>query len=282
MTRRVVRGRAEIRAALADEHPGLVPTMGALHDGHLALIRRSAEENPFTVVSVFVNPTQFQDPADLARYPRDLDRDVALAIDVGADLVFAPDVEAIYPAGFATRVTVAGLTEKWEGARRPGHFHGVATVVTILLDLVRPARSYFGEKDYQQLQMIRRLHGDLALPGEIVAVPTVRDRDGLALASRNAQLSPAARALASAIPRAIDAVIAAACAGERNVDRLEAIGLAELKRPGIAVDYFAIVDSETLKPLSQLVPGARLLVAAEIEGVRLIDNAPIAAGPAPG
>lgn len=275
MTPRVVRGRTELKAVLAGEHPGLVPTMGALHEGHLALIRRSADENPLTVVSVFVNPTQFHDPTDLDRYPRDLDRDTALAARAGADLIFAPDVDAIYPAGFATAVTVGGLTEQWEGARRPGHFQGVATIVTILLDLVRPARSYFGEKDYQQLQVIRRLHRDLALPGEIIAVPTVRDRDGLALASRNARLSPAARAGASAIPRAFAAVNVSARAGARNVDCLEAVGLAELKRSGIAVDYFAIVDGETLEPLSQLATGARLLVAVEIEGIRLIDNTPI-------
>jgi pantoate--beta-alanine ligase len=276
MTPHVVRGRAELSAALADRHPGLVPTMGALHDGHLALIRRSVEENPLTVVSVFVNPTQFHEPADLAQYPRDLDADATLATNAGADLVFAPEVEAIYPAGFATTVAVGGLTEAWEGARRPGHFQGVATVVAILLGLIRPARSYFGEKDYQQLQMIRRLHRDLALPGEIIAVPTVRDHDGLALASRNTRLSPAARTLAAAIPRATAAVDGAARAGECAVDRLEAIGRAELKHPGIAVDYFAIVDGDTLEPLLRVVPGARLLVAAEIEGVRLIDNAPIA------
>ncbi|MDQ3411382.1 MAG: pantoate--beta-alanine ligase, partial [Chloroflexota bacterium] len=169
----IVTTRAEMRHAIAGEAPGFVPTLGALHAGHQALIARSAAENRLTVVSIFVNPTQFQAAADLARYPRDLDRDASLAAEAGVDLIFAPRLADIYPSGAATVVQVDGLTRLWEGASRPGHFRGVATVVTVLLNLVRPGRAYFGEKDYQQLQVVKRLHADLALPGEIVACPTI-------------------------------------------------------------------------------------------------------------
>lgn len=273
MALQIARSRAELREILGERRPGLVPTMGALHGGHLALIERSAAENPITVVSVFVNPAQFNDPRDLEQYPRDLERDAALVASAGADLLFAPPVAEIYPPGFDTTVQVGDLAGRWEGTHRPGHFRGVATVVTILLNLARPARSYFGEKDYQQLQVIRRAHADLALPGKIVGCPTVRDADGLALSSRNARLTTEARLAARAIPRAIAAVITAAAAGETNVKRLETIGRAELDAPGIDVDYLAIVDGETLAPISLLKPGSRVLVAAEVGGVRLIDNA---------
>ena len=249
--------------------------MGALHAGHLTLIGRSASENAMTVVSVFVNPTQFGDAADLARYPRDLERDAASAGAAGADLIFAPTVEAVYPEHFDTTVEVSSLSRRWEGASRPGHFRGVATVVTILLNLVRPRRAYFGEKDYQQLRIIGRMHRDLALPGEIVPCPTVRDHDGLALSSRNTRLSKEARGRASAIPRAIAAMQASAAAGESEADRLVAASIAALTGSGLNVDYVAIVDGETLEPLEQVQPSARVLIAAEIEGVRLIDNAPV-------
>jgi pantoate--beta-alanine ligase len=275
MPAQVVATREALRAALAGSAPGLVPTMGALHAGHLALIARAARENALTVVSVFVNPTQFSDPADLAHYPRDLGRDVNVAGQAGADLVFAPEVAAIYPPGFATQVEVGELGARWEGASRPGHFRGVATVVTILLNLVRPGRAYFAEKDYQQLQIVRRLHRDLALPGQIVGCPTVRDADGLALSSRNARLSPDARSRASAIPRAIAETIAAAGAGETRGERLVASAVETLTRAGLKVDYVAIVDGETLEPVERVRPGARVLVAVEVEGTRLIDNARI-------
>ena len=277
VTPNLVRTREELRAALGGARPGLVPTMGALHEGHLALIARAAGENPLTVVSVFVNPTQFTNRDDLARYPRDMGRDRDHAGRAGADLIFAPEVETIYPSGFATAVDVGELGARWEGVSRPGHFRGVATVVTILLNLVRPARAYFGEKDWQQLQVIRRLHRDLALPGEIVGCPTVRDDTGLAWSSRNARLTDADRALAGHIPQAIAAVRRAAAAGERDVSRLEALGRKELNRPGIAVDYLAIVDGESLEPLSTLAPGARLIVATDVGGTRLIDNGAIEA-----
>lgn len=269
----MVATRGALRAALGGEAPGFVPTLGALHAGHLALIRRSAAENARTVVSVFLNPTQFGDAADVAGYPRDGERDAALAAEAGADLIFAPPVEAIYPPGFATAVEVAGLAERWEGAARPGHFRGVATVVAILLNLVRPARAYFGEKDYQQLLVVRRLHADLALPGKIVGCPTVRDADGVALSSRNARLSPAARRSAAAIPRALTRMAELADGGEGDVGRLVGAGLGELGAvPGLAVEYLAVGDGETLDPLSALAAGARALVAVRLGGVRLIDN----------
>ena len=271
----VVRTREDLRARLGAAHPGLVPTMGALHAGHESLIARSAAENASTVVSVFVNPMQFGNRVDLTRYPRDLERDVACARAAGADLIFAPDIETIYPPGFDTAVEVGALSQRWEGASRPGHFRGVATVVTILLNLVQPARSYFGEKDYQQLQVIRRLHRDLALPGAIVGCPTARDADGLALSSRNVRLSPEDRARALAIPRAISAVIDAAARGETGARALEATARSVLDVPGLAVDYLALVDGSTLEPLPRLRGGARLLIAADVGGTRLIDNAAI-------
>jgi pantoate--beta-alanine ligase len=249
--------------------------MGALHAGHLSLISRSASENPLTVVSIFINPTQFTNPEDLARYPRDLEADVSLAGQAGADLIFAPEVATIYPPGFDTTVEVGHLADRWEGASRPGHFRAVATVVTILLNLAQPARAYFGEKDFQQLQVIRQIHRDLALPGEIVGCPTVRDDDGLALSSRNVQLSREERARASALPRAIAAVCAAAAGCETDARQLEAAGLAQLDIAGVKVDYLALVDSGTLEPLQSLRRGARLLIAAHIGQTRLIDSAAV-------
>jgi pantoate--beta-alanine ligase len=275
MKPRLITTREELRETVGETTRGLVPTMGALHAGHLSLIAKSASENPLTVVSVFVNPAQFTERDDLTRYPRNLERDTSLAAGAGADIIFAPDVETIYPAGFDTVVDVGALSRRWEGVSRPGHLRGVATVVTILLNLVQPARAYFGEKDYQQLQVVRRLHRDLALPGEIVGCPTIRDEDGLALSSRNERLTAEERARALAIPRAIEAARRAAAAGERGVSRLQEIGLAELDVPGIAVDYFAIVDGDTLEPLPALATNARLLVAADVGETRLIDNAAI-------
>lgn len=275
MAPRVVRTREELRAALGDAHPGLVPTMGALHAGHESLISRSASENALTVVSIFVNPTQFSNHDDLARYPRDLAQDVVRAHQVGADLIFTPDVEAIYPPGFDTAVDVGDVSQRWEGASRPGHFRGVATVVTILMNLVQPTRSYFGEKDYQQLQVIRRLHRDLALPGIIVGCPTIRDHDGLALSSRNARLSPEDRFRALALPRAIETVVDAAARRETDARLLEAAALSVLDVPGITVDYLALVDASSLEPLPRLRTGTRLLIAADVGGTRLIDNAAI-------
>ncbi len=197
----------------------------------------------------------------------------ALAAAAGADLVFAPDVGVIYPPGFATAVAVAGLADRWEGAVRPGHFRAVATVVARLLGLVRPARAYFGEKDYQQLQIVRRLHADLALPGEIVACRTVRDADGLALSSRNARLSPPERRQAATLWRALFRMRTAADEGVTDVESLLAAGeKAILAEPAVELDYLAIVDPATLEPLDRLVPGARAIIAATVGETRLIDN----------
>ncbi len=276
---RIVHDRATLREVLGTAAPGLVPTMGALHEGHLALIRRSAAENGQTIVSIFVNPTQFEDATDLARYPRDPAHDAALAVDAGADIVFAPAVEAIYPPGFATTIEVGGPSTRWEGAARPGHFQGVATVVAILLNLVRPARAYFGEKDFQQLQVVRRLHADLALPGEIVGCETVRDPDGLALSSRNSRLSPDERRQAVIVPCALRRMADLAAAGEADVARLIAAGRAELTiAPPVEVEYLAVVDPDTLEPLAVVVPGARAIVAVHLGAVRLIDNVALVAG----
>jgi pantoate--beta-alanine ligase len=276
----IVTTRAALREALAGERPGFVPTLGALHAGHEALIRQAAAENARTVVSIFVNPTQFQNPADLARYPRDLGHDAELAAGSGADLIFAPDVGEMYPPGADTTVEVGSLTHPWEGASRPGHFRGVATVVTILLNLVHPARSYFGEKDYQQLRVVQRLHADLALPGTIVACPTVREPDGLALSSRNARLSVAGRWQAAAVPRTLRQMRDQVAAGTHDAEELLRAGRNELQQaPDLSVDYLAVVDGDTLEPIPTVVPGARALVAVVLDGVRLIDNVALAPVP---
>ncbi len=247
-----------LRDGLGDATVGLVPTMGALHDGHLALIRRSAEENDLTVVSVFVNATQFNSGADLEAYPRTLDADCRLAAAAGADHVLAPHHASIYPDGYRYRVTEGEIAAVLEGVRRPGHFDGVLTVVLKLLNLVRPHRAYFGEKDYQQYLLVRGMVEALLLPVDIVPCPTVRDADGLALSSRNVRLSPATRAQAAMLP----AILAEAPSPEQARQRLV--------EAGFEVDYVAEA-------------WGRRLAAVVIEGVRLIDNLPLAAaGAAPG
>ena len=255
---------------------GFVPTMGALHDGHRSLIARAAAENDEVVVSVFVNPTQFNDPADLARYPRDLDRDAAIAADAGANLIYAPEAASIYPPGFSTSIHVRGITSRWEGRSRPGHFDGVATVVAILLNQVRPNRSYFGEKDFQQLAMLRRLHADLALPGEIVGCPTVREADGLAMSSRNVRLSPPERTSARLLSRALFAMRDLVADGTTDVATLIEAGN-EFLTPGehiapVKLDYLAIVNPQTLAPVNQIEEGSRALIAATVGDTRLIDT----------
>ncbi len=263
----------ELRQLLGDEAPGLVPTMGALHEGHLALVRRSALENDRTVVSIFVNPLQFNQADDLAVYPRTFDEDHWKASEAGATIVFAPSEAALYPEGFATTVTVAGVTDRWDGAARPGHFAGVTTVVTKLFTIVQPARAYFGEKDFQQLVVIRRLHEDLNLPGHVIAVPTVRDIDGLALSSRNARLTSEERHQAAAVPRALMLMRDRASTGERDPAELLAVGNAVLaEEPGLVTDYLAIVDPATLEPVGEVLPGTRALVAVRAGATRLLDN----------
>lgn len=262
-----------IRRVIGNRGVGLVPTMGALHDGHQSLIRRSAAENPETVVSIFVNPTQFHDQSDLALYPRTLEEDAEKAFAAGASLVYAPTETTIYPVGFSSTVSVAEPSERWEGEARPGHFTGVATVVTILLNTVRPVRSYFGEKDYQQLAVIRRMHRDLLLPGEIVGCATVRDRDGLALSSRNSRLSERERFAAAAVPEALFAIRDRVSGGEIEVAELLPTGRAVIAaEPLLRLDYLAIVDGQTLEPLTRVQPNARALIAAYAGNTRLIDN----------
>lgn len=264
---------AELKAALPREGVGFVPTMGYLHRGHLALVERARRENAFVVVSIFVNPLQFGPGEDYHRYPRDLDRDAALLEEAGVDLLFAPEVAEMYPTGFATRVQVEGpLTALWEGEVRPGHFQGVATVVARLFLLVGPERAYFGEKDYQQLLVIRKMVRDLGFPLEVVGVPTVREEDGLALSSRNVYLSPKTRKKASVLYRALMAMREAALSGGSVAQALEAGERVLGEVPEFRPDYLAIVHPDTLLPLSRLVPGARGLVAGRFPEARLIDN----------
>ena len=250
----------------------LVPTMGALHAGHLALIAEARARAQTVAATIFVNPLQFGPGEDLDRYPRREADDQALLEAGGCDLLWLPEAGEFYPPGFATSVRVAGLSELWEGAARPGHFDGVATVVAKLLTAVAPDLALFGEKDFQQLAVIRRLVADLALPVEIVAVPTVRDRDGLALSSRNAYLSPDDRRRAAALPQALEAA-------RHAIESRAAIGpaLDEARRAladaGFStVDYVALVDAASLAPLDAPDGEMRLLAAATIGGTRLIDN----------
>lgn len=263
--------RAE-RAQLA-EPLGLVPTMGALHEGHLSLARRAREECAAVAMSIFVNPTQFGPQEDFARYPRPIERDLELARDAGVDLVFHPAPETMYPPGFATWVEVGGPARRWEGEHRPGHFRGVATVVAKLLTIIGPQRAYFGEKDYQQLQVVRRLVADLNLPVEIVGCPIVREPDGLALSSRNVYLTPEARPRAAALYRALEAGRQAAADGERDAAAVrETIEAVLRATPGLEIDYVALVDPLTLEPVERLDAPARALIAARLGSVRLIDN----------
>jgi pantoate--beta-alanine ligase len=256
----------------AGERVALVPTMGALHAGHMALIDAARTQAGRVVASIFVNPLQFGAGEDLARYPRQEEADRALLEAHGCDLVWQPVVDDVYPAGFATTVSVAGVSERWDGAARPGHFDGVATVVAKLLIAVRPDVALFGEKDFQQLAVIRRMVTDLGLPVEIVGVPTVRDADGLALSSRNAYLSPDERVRALALPRALDEAARAIASGDHVATAL-ALAKARLGEAGFGkVDYVALVDSATLEPLDAAHGAMRLIAAATIGTTRLIDN----------
>ena len=269
---------ADVRAVLAPERRagrsiGLVPTMGAFHEGHLALMRAARAECDLVVVSLFVNPAQFNEPADLEAYPREEERDAALAEREGVDLLFVPAADEIYPPGFATTVSVGGVTAPLEGAKRGReHFSGVATVVTKLLGIVAPDRAYFGQKDAQQAQMIRRLVADLDLPVAIRVCPTVREADGLALSSRNARLSPEERRRAAALNRALAAIAAAVAEGERDASAARARGLAELAAAGIEPEYLELVEPDTFQALAEIEGPALALVAARVGATRLIDN----------
>ena len=253
---------------------GLVPTMGYLHEGHLALAHRSLAENAATVASIFVNPAQFGPGEDFERYPRDEARDLRLLRELGVDAVYLPSAAAMYPDGYETWVTVERTARRLEGASRPAHFRGVATVVTKLFNAVRPDRAYFGRKDAQQLRLVRRLARDLDLPVDVVACDTVREADGLAMSSRNAYLSPEDRAAAPVLSRALAAVAARFAAGERSADALRAAARATLEtEPRAAIDYVSLAESASLAEIEGVVDGPALLsLAARFGPVRLIDN----------
>ncbi|HLZ77050.1 pantoate--beta-alanine ligase [Phenylobacterium sp.] len=265
---------AEVRAARAAVGElGLAPTMGFLHAGHLSLVERARAENPTVAATIFVNPTQFGPNEDLARYPRNLPRDLALLEAAGCDLVFTPEPAEIYPSGFDTTVSVGGVTEGLEGAVRPGHFAGVATVVAKLFNIIQPTRAYFGQKDAQQSVVIRKMVRDLNMPVEVVIAPTVREPDGLALSSRNSYLTPDQRARAPALFRALSAAKTAFDAGERDAEALRAAMGRELA--GFTIDYVSIADAETLRELDRIDGPALASLAACLGTTRLIDNLPL-------
>jgi pantoate--beta-alanine ligase len=252
---------------------GLVPTMGALHEGHVSLIERARADCDVVVVSLFVNPSQFNESADLDRYPRREQRDRELAAAAGTDLLFSPAVDEIYPAGFSTSVEVLGLTDRLEGAvRGASHFRGVTTVVTKLLNIVSPDVAYFGQKDAQQAIVIRRMVEDLNMNVSIEACPTVREADGLAMSSRNAHLNPEERAQALAMPRALAAATAAVKDGELSADVLMATAREAMSAFGVEPEYIALVHPDTLDPITRLERPALLAIAARVGSTRLIDN----------
>jgi pantoate--beta-alanine ligase len=276
---RTLSSTTTLRDALAGERRsgrsiGLVPTMGALHAGHRSLIERARADNDVVVVSIFVNPLQFGPTEDFARYPRDLEADLALAADAGAAYVFAPPVAEMYPGGgIATRVEVGAIGETGEGRFRPGFFSGVATVCVKLFGIVGPDRAYFGEKDAQQLAVIRQVVADLDLPLEIVGCPTVREADGLATSSRNAYLDAQARRAAPAFAQALEAARLAAAAGESSAEALQAIVAGHLDgEPGVHLQYAEVFDPVSFAPKDRVGDAAILAAAAHVGGTRLIDN----------
>ena len=252
---------------------GFVPTMGFLHQGHLSLVARAKAECGAAAVSIFVNPTQFGPNEDLARYPRDLPRDLALLREAGADVVFTPQPAEIYPPGFATAIDVGPVADPLEGASRPGHFSGVATVVAKLFNIVQPTRAYFGQKDAQQTVVIRRMARDLDMPLEVVVAPTVREGDGLAMSSRNTYLSPEQRGAATVLFRALSEAERRFAAGERDGEALRRAMLAVLaQEPAAQVDYVSVADPDTLEELQRIERGALASMAVRIGATRLIDN----------
>lgn len=271
---------ADVRAALDDPRSagrsiGLVPTMGALHEGHVSLIRRARAACDEVVVSLFVNPSQFDEPGDLAAYPRDEQRDAAVAARAGADILFAPSPDEIYPPGFSTTVTVDELAASLEGAHRgPAHFASVATIVTKLLNMVQPSVAYFGQKDAQQVAVIRRLVSDLDIPVDIEVAPTVREPDGLALSSRNVRLDAEQRRRALALPRALDAARQALAGGERDAAAIAAAARSAMIAAGVEPEYLELVSPDTFVPIGHVNGQPALVaVAARVGDVRLIDNA---------
>ena len=276
----VLRTRAQLRAALADvPRPlGLVPTMGWLHTGHRSLMQRARADSATTIATIFVNPRQFNEAADYQRYPRNEARDLAVCGEEGIDLVFAPEVDEVYPPGFDTIVSVGAVARPLEGAARPGHFDGVATVVAILFNLIGAERAYFGQKDAQQVMVIRQMARDLAIPTEVIACPTVREPDGLALSSRNVHLSPEERAAAPALRRALLAARARWEAGERSADALRAAMAGVLAEESRATPaYVSVADGRTLAELERVVDGAPALLSLAVRfgPTRLIDNEPL-------
>ena len=261
------------------ETVGLVPTMGALHAGHLSLVRAALADCDRVIVTIFVNPTQFNSAQDLASYPRTEDADAALLAPLGVDVIFAPPPDQVYPAGFATQITVSGVADPLEGALRPGHFAGVATVVAKLFGMTQADRAYFGEKDWQQLQVVRRMVADLNIKVDVIGCATLREADGLAMSSRNARLSAQARPAAPALYSAMTAVVAAVTSGGQPEMAIETATAALLQAGFERVEYIALHDSETMQPSTDLSRPLRLLAAAWIGGVRLIDN--VAVTPAP-
>ncbi|WP_135227979.1 pantoate--beta-alanine ligase [Deinococcus fonticola] len=275
---------AELRAALQGRGTvGFVPTMGYLHDGHATLMRWARQSCDTVVLSIYVNPLQFGPNEDYASYPRDLERDLKVARSAGVDFVFAPSDANMYPPGFSTRVSVNGVSDTLDGLSRPGHFTGVATVVLKLLNLVRPDKVFLGEKDWQQVAVLRRMITDLNVAVEVVGVPTVRSEEaaslGLALSSRNSYLNEEQKARATVLSRALRAVQAAYAAGERDTQALKQAGLNVLKtEPDAQLDYLTVVDSNLQEtPRIAEDPFNRILIAARMFGVRLIDNMPLSA-----
>mgnify|MGYP001273942657 CR=1 FL=1 len=257
-----------------DKKVGFVATMGALHAGHLKLVEESRQRADVTIVSIFVNPAQFNDKADLEKYPRDLTQDAAMLAELGVDYIYAPDVEEVYPPGFSTYVDVEGLTGLMEGASRPGHFRGVATVVTILFNTIRPDIAFFGQKDAQQVAVIERLTRDLGFEMEVAVVPTVREESGLAMSSRNERLSDEDRAKAVVLINSLREAKAAFNNGQRNTaDLAQIVENAVEEEPAAELDYVSVVDRETLQPIDKIGDSETLIAAAiRIGGVRLIDN----------
>jgi pantoate--beta-alanine ligase len=278
MLPRVFSTVADIRAAVlpfrrARQRIGLVPTMGALHEGHLSLVRRSKAECDVTVVWIYVNPSQFGPGDDLSKYPRMLQADLEKLAACAADFVMAPGDAEVYRAGHATWVEVGGVAEPLEGRGRPGHFRGVATVVLKMLNMIQPDLAYFGQKDYQQAAVIRRMVADLDVPTEIRVCPIVRDSDGLAMSSRNAYLSPDARRRAAVIPQSLELARQLVANGERDAAVIVRHMTERLVAAGATIDYVALVDPDSLAVVGQITGPALALLAVTIDGTRLIDNA---------
>lgn len=273
----VIRSSAELREKVATWKRsgmlvGVVPTMGALHDGHMSLVQAARKQSDRVIVTIFVNPMQFNNKDDLTKYPRDEGHDLAMLEAEGVDVLFAPGVDEVYPEGFATVVSVSGVSEPLEGAFRPGHFEGVATVVCKLFGMTQAGRAFFGEKDWQQLQVVRRLVADLNIPIRIIGCPTIREADGLAMSSRNVRLSAEERALAPRLHEIMQATAATLRAGAPFEPTMDAARAAVLEAGFREIDYLECRSTEGLRPMCALSGPARMLVAAWLGDVRLIDN----------